>query len=120
MFRALLDGTYRSVFGSGLQLLDATVREVVAEVLADWQVKHMVAVSHETLQQRLIAIRQAIDARLQSTLPRLFIRKYTENTEMVEGCRRRTFANQAMCVDWVSWRRCWGWQRRGNCQVRRA
>ncbi|RYH13663.1 hypothetical protein EON65_35105 [archaeon] len=77
MFRALIDGTYRQLYGEGLTLLALRIRSIVAEDLFSWTVKEKVQMEYDEFMHMIRVMREHIDEHLEDIIKTLFIRKYS-------------------------------------------
>ena len=59
MFKVLIPGTYKQVFGAGLKLLTATVRRRVEADLSSWNAKR--PIEYSELAQKLTSLRQSFE-----------------------------------------------------------
>jgi Peroxin-3 len=76
VFKILIEGTYKHIFGSGLQALSDYVRPRVAECFADWTVRDKLNVSYEELVRVLTEVHRNIE-RDSTSLPKMImLRKY--------------------------------------------
>lgn len=76
MFRALIEGTYKHLFGAGLKSFADRVKAQVGATLSDWTVKDKLHVEYEELVHVLGAVRQALEADMGELIRTIFIRKF--------------------------------------------
>jgi hypothetical protein len=73
MFRALVESTYRTMFGSGLKAFSALVRHRVATDLKHWTVQDKLAVDFGDLVDTVSAVRRNVENDLASVVQMIFI-----------------------------------------------
>ncbi|KAJ1407749.1 Peroxin-3 [Ochromonadaceae sp. CCMP2298] len=73
MFRALIEGTYKQLFGSGLHAFAALVKQRVAADLRDWTVKDKLQVDFDELRQALQYVRRNLESDLEGMIRTIFI-----------------------------------------------
>jgi len=76
MFRALIEGTYKQLFGSGLRTFTDLVKKRVEADLADWTVKQKLHVEFDELLEVLNSVRINLEADMEGMIKTIFIRKY--------------------------------------------
>jgi hypothetical protein len=75
MFRALIEGTYKQLFGSGLKTFADIVKQQISTTLAGWTVKDKLHVEYEELVSALEAVRRNLEADMTNVIKTIFIRK---------------------------------------------
>ena len=78
MFHALIEGTYKQLFGSGLRQFTEMVKLRVSTDLAGWTVKDKLHVEYEELTQMLALMRRNLEADMEGVIKTIFIRKHTQ------------------------------------------
>lgn len=91
MFHALIEGTYKQLFGSGLRQFTEMVKLRVSTDLAGWTVKDKLHVEYEELAQMLGLMRRNLEADMEGMIKTIFIRKY---------CVDLTFP-YSLCIAWL-------------------
>lgn len=79
MFRALIEGTYKQLFGSGLRTFTDLVKKRVEADLADWTVKQKLHVEFDELLEVLNTVRINLEADMEGMIKTIFIREYFVN-----------------------------------------
>ena len=74
-FRALIEGTYRQLFGSGLRTFTDMVKSRVEKDLAGWSVKEKLHVEFDELHEMLTSVRINLEADMEGMIKTIFIRK---------------------------------------------
>lgn len=75
-FRALIEGTYRQLFGSGLRTFTDMVKTRVEKDLAGWSVKEKLHVEFDELHEMLTSVRINLEADMEGMIKTIFIRKH--------------------------------------------
>lgn len=76
-FRALIEGTYKQLFGSGLRTFTDLVKRRVEIDLASWTVKEKLHVEFDELLDVLNSVRVNLEADMEGMIKTIFIRKLT-------------------------------------------
>lgn len=76
-FRALIEGTYRQLFGSGLRTFTDMVKSRVEKDLAGWSVKEKLHVEFDELHEMLTSVRINLEADMEGMIKTIFIRKFS-------------------------------------------
>ena len=74
-FRALIEGTYRQLFGSGLRTFTDMVKSRVEKDWAGWSVKEKLHVEFDELHEMLTSVRINLEADMEGMIKTIFIRK---------------------------------------------
>lgn len=75
VFKILIEGTYKHIFGSGLQALSDYVRPRVAECFSEWTVRDKLTVGYEELVLVLIEVHRNIERDSTSLAKMIMLRK---------------------------------------------
>eukprot|EP00600_Ochromonadales_sp_CCMP1393_P001317 CAMPEP_0174992066 /NCGR_PEP_ID=MMETSP0004_2-20121128/22293_1 /TAXON_ID=420556 /ORGANISM="Ochromonas sp., Strain CCMP1393" /LENGTH=336 /DNA_ID=CAMNT_0016245989 /DNA_START=365 /DNA_END=1375 /DNA_ORIENTATION=+ len=73
MFRKLIEGTYKQLFGNGLRTFAVLVKQRVAADLADWTVKEKLHVEFAELVQSMNYVRRNLESDMESMIKTIFI-----------------------------------------------
>lgn len=84
MFHALIEGTYKQLFGSGLKQFTEMVKLRVSTDLAGWTVKDKLHVEYEELVQVLVSMRRNLEADMEGMIKTIFIRKHRQRELLSE------------------------------------
>lgn len=76
MFHALIQGTYKQLFGTGLRQFTEMVKLRVSTDLAGWTVKDKLHVDYEELTQMLVSMRRNLESDMEGMIKTIFIREY--------------------------------------------
>jgi Peroxin-3 len=76
VFKVLIEGTYKHIFGPGLKALTEYVRPRVAECFAEWAVRDKLTVGYEELLRVLIEVHRNIERDSTSLAKMIMLRKY--------------------------------------------
>ena len=76
VFKILIEGTYKHIFGSGLYALSEYVRPRVMECFADWNVRDNLAVDFNDLAQVMSRVHRNIERDSTSLAKMIMLRKY--------------------------------------------
>lgn len=75
MFRLIVEGTYRQMFGKGIQSFSVFILEKLRVYLRDWTVKEKVKVEYEEIHDLFEKIRKQIELHFDLITKELFLRK---------------------------------------------
>lgn len=79
VFKILIEGTYKHIFGSGLRALSDYIRPRVAECFSEWAVRDKLTVGYEELVLVLIEVHRNIERDSTSLAKMIMLRKSSEN-----------------------------------------
>jgi bisphosphoglycerate-independent phosphoglycerate mutase (AlkP superfamily) len=76
VFRALVEGTYKHLFSTGLHKLTAIIRQQLTDEMLYWAVREKLSVPYSDISQLMNKMRDSIESDMPNLIKEVIIRKY--------------------------------------------